>query len=157
MKQLGELGQGDVLFLSGSIPSSMPDDAYQKIMAMLDGRGVRIAVDATRDLLMKVLPYHPFLIKPNNHELGEIFGVELKDRQSVIPYGKKLQEMGAVNVLISMAGEGAVLIAENGDVYEEPAPKGKLINGVGAGDSMVAGFMAGYMEKQDYELSLIHI
>ena len=151
MKQLGELGQGDVLFLSGSIPSSMPDDAYQKIMAMLDGRGVRIAVDATRDLLMKVLPYHPFLIKPNNHELGEIFGVELKDRQSVIPYGKKLQEMGAVNVLISMAGEGAVLIAENGDVYEEPAPKGKLINGVGAGDSMVAGFMAGYMEKQDYE------
>lgn len=151
MKQLGELGQGDVLFLSGSIPSSMQDDAYQKIMAMLDGRGVRIAVDATRDLLMKVLPYHPFLIKPNNHELGEIFGVELKDRQSVIPYGKKLQEMGAVNVLISMAGEGAVLIAENGDVYEEPAPKGKLINGVGAGDSMVAGFMAGYMEKQDYE------
>ena len=151
MKQLGELGQGDVLFLSGSIPSSMPDDAYQKIMAMLDGRGVRIAVDATRDLLMKVLPYHPFLIKPNNHELGEIFGVELKDRQSVIPYGKKLQKMGAVNVLISMAGEGAVLIAENGDVYEEPAPKGKLINGVGAGDSMVAGFMAGYMEKQDYE------
>ena len=137
MKQLGELGQGDVLFLSGSIPSS--------------GRGVRIAVDATRDLLMKVLPYHPFLIKPNNHELGEIFGVELKDRQSVIPYGKKLQKMGAVNVLISMAGEGAVLIAENGDVYEEPAPKGKLINGVGAGDSMVAGFMAGYMEKQDYE------
>ena len=101
---------------------------------MLDGRGVRIAVDATRGLLMKVLPYHPFLIKPNNHELGEIFGVELKDRQSVIPYGKKLQEMGAVNVLISMAGEGAVLIAENGDVYEEPAPKGKLINGVGAGD-----------------------
>ena len=151
MEKLDTLKEGDVLFLAGSIPSSMPDDAYQKIMAMLDGRGVRIAVDATRDLLMKVLPYHPFLIKPNNHELGEIFGVELKDRQSVIPYGKKLQEMGAVNVLISMAGEGAVLIAENGDVYEEPAPKGKLINGVGAGDSMVAGFMAGYMEKQDYE------
>ena len=151
MKQLGELGEGDVLFLSGSIPSSMPDDAYQKIMAMLDGRGVRIVVDATRDLLMKVLPYHPFLIKPNNHELGEIFGVKLDTRQSVIPYGKKLQEMGAVNVLISMAGEGAVLIDENGRVYEEPAPKGKLINGVGAGDSMVAGFMAGYMEKQDYQ------
>lgn len=90
---------------------------------------------------MKVLPYHPFLIKPNNHELGEIFGVKLDTRQSVIPYGKKLQEMGAVNVLISMAGEGAVLIEENGRVYEEPAPKGKLINGVGAGDSMVAGFM----------------
>ena len=105
MGQLGDLGEGDVLFLSGSIPASMPDDAYQKIMAMLDGRGVSIVVDATRDLLMKVLPYHPFLIKPNNHELGEIFGVQLDTRQSVIPYGKKLQEMGAVNVLISMAGE----------------------------------------------------
>ena len=150
MGQLGDLGEGDVLFLSGSIPASMPDDAYQKIMAMLDGRGVSIVVDATRDLLMKVLPYHPFLIKPNNHELGEIFGVQLDTRQSVIPYGKKLQEMGAVNVLISMAGEGAVLIAENGQVYEEPAPVGKLINGVGAGDSMVAGFMAGYMKEHDY-------
>lgn len=153
MGQLGDLGEGDVLFLSGSIPASMPDDAYQKIMAMLDGRGVSIVVDATRDLLMKVLPYHPFLIKPNNHELGEIFGVQLGTRQSVIPYGKKLQEMGAVNVLISMAGEGAVLIAENGQVYEEPAPVGKLINGVGAGDSMVAGFMAGYMKEHDYRFA----
>lgn len=153
MGQLRDLGEGDVLFLSGSIPASMPDDAYQKIMAMLDGRGVSIVVDATRDLLMKVLPYHPFLIKPNNHELGEIFGVQLGTRQSVIPYGKKLQEMGAVNVLISMAGEGAVLIAENGQVYEEPAPVGKLINGVGAGDSMVAGFMAGYMKEHDYRFA----
>lgn len=150
MKQLGELGQGDVLFLSGSIPSSMPDDAYQKIMAMLDGRGVRIAVDATRDLLMKVLPYHPFLIKPNNHELGEIFGVELKDRESVIPYAKKMQEMGAANVLVSMAGEGAVLAAANGKMYLAPAPKGKLVNGVGAGDSMVAGFLAGWLKEKDY-------
>ena len=100
-----------------------------------------IVVDATRDLLMNVLKYHPFLIKPNNHELGEIFGVPLKTREEVIPYGRKLQEKGARNVLISMAGEGAVLIAE----------KGTLVNGVGAGDSMVAGFMAGWMEKQDYE------
>ena len=150
MKQLGELGQGDVLFLSGSIPSSMPDDAYQKIMAMLDGRGVRIAVDATRDLLMKVLPYHPFLIKPNNHELGEIFGVELKDRQSVIPYGKKLQKMGAVNVLVSMAGDGAILVTKDGKVYETMPPKGKVVNSVGAGDSMVAGFIAGYLEDGSY-------
>ena len=142
-------GQGPVIG-TDSIPSSMPDDAYQKIMAMLDGRGVRIIVDATRDLLLKVLPYHPFLIKPNNHELGEIFGVKLDTRDSVVPYGKKLQVMGAVNVLISMAGEGAVLIAEDGQIYQEPAPAGKLVNGVGAGDSMVAGFMAGYMEKQDY-------
>lgn len=151
MAQLDQLREGDVLFLSGSIPGSMPDDAYQKIMEMLDGRGVQIVVDATQDLLLKVLPYHPFLIKPNNHELGDIFGVVLKTREEVVPYGRKLQEMGAKNVLISMAGEGAVLIAEDGSVYSEPAPKGTLVNGVGAGDSMVAGFMAGYMEKQDYE------
>lgn len=150
MEKLNTLGDGDVLFLSGSIPASMPDDAYQKIMEMLDGRGVRIAVDATKDLLMNVLPYHPFLIKPNNHELGEIFGVELKTRKSVVPYAEKLQEMGAQNVLVSMAKEGAVLVSADGKIYDAPAPKGTLINGVGAGDSMVAGFMAGYMEKQDY-------
>jgi len=151
MEQLERLGEGDVLFLSGSIPASMPDDAYQKIMERLDGKGVQIVVDATKDLLLNVLPYRPFLIKPNNHELGEIFEVELKTREAVVPYGRKLQEMGAQNVLISMAGEGAVLIAADGQVYDAPAPKGKLVNGVGAGDSMVAGFMAGWMEKQDYE------
>lgn len=151
MERLNTLGQGDTLFLSGSIPVSMPDDAYQKIMEQLDGRGVRIIVDATRELLMNVLPYHPFLIKPNNHELGEIFDVKLETREAVVPYGLKLQEMGAQNVLISMAGEGAVLVSADGKVYEAPAPKGKLINGVGAGDSMVAGFVAGYMEKSDYE------
>ena len=151
MEKLDTLKKGDVLFLAGSIPSSMPDDTYEKIMERLDGRGVMIVVDATRDLLVNVLKYHPFLVKPNNHELGEIFGVELKTRQDVIPYGKKLQEKGARNVLISMAGEGAVLVAENGQVFEKPAPKGKLINGVGAGDSMVAGFMVGWMERQEYE------
>ena len=149
-EKLDALTESDVLILAGSIPSSMADDAYQKIMEMLDGKGVRIVVDATRDLLMKVLPYHPFLIKPNNHELGEIFSVELKTRESVVPYAKQLQEKGAQNVLVSMAGEGAVLVAASGEVFEAPAPKGKLINGVGAGDSMVAGFMAGYMEKEDY-------
>lgn len=151
MTQLDELGEGDVLFLSGSIPASMPDDAYQKIMERLDGKGVQIIVDATKDLLMNVLPHHPFLIKPNNHELGEIFETELKSREAVVPYAKKLQEMGAQNVLISMAGEGAVLVAADGTVYDAPAPKGTLVNSVGAGDSMVAGFMAGWMEKQDYE------
>ena len=151
MKRLDRLGEGDVLFLSGSIPASMPDDAYQKIMERLEGRGVQIIVDATKDLLMKVLEYHPFLIKPNNHELGEIFDVELRTREEVIPYAKKLQEKGAVNVLVSMAGEGAVFIDANGDVHMAPAPRGTLVNGVGAGDSMVAGFMAGWLEKQDYE------
>ncbi|XCP84983.1 1-phosphofructokinase [Roseburia hominis] len=151
MAQLDRLGEGDVLFLSGSIPASMPDDAYQKIMERLEGKKIQIVVDATRELLMNVLPYRPFLIKPNNHELGEIFDVELRSREEVVPYGRKLQEMGTQNVLISMAGEGAVLIAADGKVYDAPAPKGKLVNGVGAGDSMVAGFMAGWLKKQDYE------
>ena len=151
MTGLDTLKSGDVLFLSGSIPASMPDDMYQRVMKRLDGRGIQIVVDATKDLLMNVLPYHPFLIKPNNHELGEIFGVELKTREEVIPYGKKLQEMGAQNVLVSMAGEGAVLIAADGQIFSAPAPKGTLVNAVGAGDSMVAGFMAGWMESSDYE------
>lgn len=150
MTRLDEMGEGDVLFLSGSIPASMPDDTYQKIMERLKGKGVLISVDATQELLLKVLPYHPFLIKPNNHELGEIFSVELKTRESVVPYGKKLQEMGAENVLISMAGEGAVLIASDGQIYDAPVPKGTLKNGVGAGDSMVAGFMAGWLERKEY-------
>ena len=150
MEKLDKLGSEDVLVLGGSIPSSMPDDMYRKIMARLNGRGVQVVVDATKDLLLNVLEYHPFLIKPNNHELGEIFQVELKTREEVVPYGRRLQEMGAQNVLISMAGEGAVLIAGDGQVFQTPAPRGKLINGVGAGDSMVAGFLAGWMEQQDY-------
>ena len=151
MDKLNQLKEGDVLVLAGSIPSSMSDNIYRDIMADLKDRGVMIVVDATKDLLLNVLEYHPFLIKPNNHELGEIFDVKLTTREEVIPYGRKLQEKGARNVLISMAGEGAVLVAENGQVFEKPAPKGTLVNGVGAGDSMVAGFMAGWMEKQDHE------
>lgn len=150
MDKLDVLKKGDVLILAGSIPGSMPDDIYRKIMEKLDGRDVMIAVDATKDLLVNVLEYHPFLIKPNNHELGEIFGVELKTREEVVPYAKKMQEMGAVNVLVSMAGEGAVLAAADGSIHAAPAPKGRLVNGVGAGDSMVAGFIAGWMEKKDY-------
>ena len=151
MDKLNQLKEGDVLVLAGSIPSSMSDNIYRDIMADLKDRGVMIVVDATKDLLLNVLEYHPFLIKPNNHELGEIFDVKLTTREEVIPYGRKLQEKGARNVLLSMAGEGAVLIAEDGQVFDAPAPKGKLINGVGAGDSMVAGFVAGWIEKQDYE------
>ena len=149
--KLNQLKEGDVLVLAGSIPSSMSDNIYRDIMADLKDRGVMIVVDATKDLLLNVLEYHPFLIKPNNHELGEIFDVKLTTREEVIPYGRKLQEKGARNVLVSMAGEGAVLIAEDGQVFDAPAPKGKLINSVGAGDSMVAGFVAGWIEKQDYE------
>lgn len=151
MSQLERLKQDDTLILAGSIPSSMPDDIYQKIMERLKDRGVRIAVDATKDLLLNVLEHHPFLIKPNNHELGEIFGVTISERSEVAPYARMMQEKGAVNVLVSMAGKGAVLLAEDGSVYEAEAPEGILKNGVGAGDSMVAGFIAGYGESKDYE------
>ena len=150
MKKLDVLGKGDVLVLAGSIPVSLPDDIYSRILEGLEGKGVTFVVDATGELLLNVLKYHPFLIKPNNHELGDIFDVELKTREEVVPYGRKLQEMGAKNVLISMAGEGAVLVAEDGSVYDAPAPKGVLVNAVGSGDSMVAGFTAGWMEKRDY-------
>ncbi len=149
--KLDALQKDDILVISGSIPSSLPDDMYERIMARLENRGVQVLVDATNTLLLKVLQYHPFLIKPNHHELSEIFGVSLHTREEIIPYAKNLQEMGARNVLVSMAGEGAVFLSEDGLVYESPAPKGTVINSVGAGDSMVAGFLAGYLETQDYE------
>ena len=148
--QLDRLQEGDVLALSGSIPSSMPETIYMDIMKYLDGRGIAIAVDATNDLLVKVLPYHPFVIKPNNHELGEIFHTEIKTKDEVAYYARKLQEQGARNVLVSMAGDGAVLVTEDGEEYRASAPKGILRNSVGAGDSMVAGFLAGYLRKKDY-------
>ncbi len=151
LEKLNTLKNGDTLILAGSIPSSLPDSLYSDIMKMLADRDIMIAVDATKDLLINVLEHKPFLIKPNNHELGEIFGVTLKTRDDVVPYAKKLQEKGAKNVLISMAGEGAVLITETGDVLMSEAPKGTVKNSVGAGDSMVAGFVAGWYEKHDYK------
>ena len=150
LRKLDILGEGDILVLAGSIPASMPADMYSTIMERLQHKNVTFIVDATKDLLINVLKYKPFLIKPNNHELGELFDVKLTTREEVIPYGKKLQKQGARNVLISMAGKGAVLVAEDGSVYEAPAPKGTLVNAVGAGDSMVAGFTAGWIEKKDY-------
>ncbi len=149
--QLERLGAEDTLVLAGSIPAVMPDTMYSDIMERLKDRRIRIVVDATGDLLVNVLKYHPFLIKPNNHELGEIYGVTLSTRDEVIPYAERLRQEGARNVLISMAGEGAVLVAEDGQVYRSEAPQGKVLNSVGAGDSMVAGFLAGYLSTGDYE------
>ncbi len=153
-EKLDRLTAGDVLVLSGSIPKSIDDDIYERIMESLDGRGVRIVVDATKDLLINVLPYHPFLIKPNNHELGEMFGVTLHGPEEIIDYGKRLQEKGAKNVLISMAGDGAILITEEEEVFRMGVPKGRVKNSVGAGDSMVAGFMAGYLENGSFQHAL---
>lgn len=150
-KQLDTLTKEDVLVLAGSIPSVLPATIYRDIMAKLREKEVMIVVDATKDLLVNVLEYHPFLIKPNNYELGEIFDVTIKDKADVITYGKKLQEMGARNVLVSMAGDGAVLVAEDGTTYQTEAPEGKVKNSVGAGDSMVAGFVYGYLTEKSYK------
>lgn len=149
--KLDVLGQDDTLVISGSVPNTLPSDMYEQVMERLAGRGVRIVVDAERDLLTRVLPYRPFLVKPNNHELGDIFGVTLKTRDEVVPYARRMQEMGAQNVLVSMAGEGGVLAAADGQVYQSPAAKGTVVNSVGAGDSCVAGFLAGLMETGSYQ------
>ena len=141
---------GDILILSGSIPKCLSDDIYSEIMEKLADKNIEIVVDATGDLLMKVLKHKPFVIKPNNHELAEMFHVKLFGTQDIVKYAKKLQEMGAKNVLISMAGDGALYICENGKVYFSNAPKGRVKNSVGAGDSMVAGFVAGYEKTKDY-------
>ena len=150
-EKLDRLQKGDALVLAGSIPKCLPDSIYSNIMERLQEKGILFVVDATKDLLLNVLQYKPFLIKPNNHELGEIFGVELRTREDVVPYARKLQEKGARNVLVSMSGEGAVLVDETGSVHALPAPKGILVNAVGAGDSMVAGFLAGWTQKGDYD------
>lgn len=149
-RRLDTLAEGDILVLAGSIPDVMPNSMYMDIMTHLQEKKLKIVVDATRDLLVNVLCHRPFLVKPNNHELGEIFGVTLRDKAEVVTYGRRLKEMGARNVLVSMAGDGAVLIAEDGNIFMAQAPKGELKNSVGAGDSMVAGFLAGYLESGSY-------
>lgn len=149
-RKLDQLKEGDILVVSGSIPATLPSDIYERILARLEGRGILTVVDATRDLLCKVLPYRPFLIKPNNLELGEIFDRELKSDQEILDCAAQLQERGARNVLVSMAGDGSLLLDETGASHRLGVPKGKVRNSVGAGDSMVAGFLAGWLEKGDY-------
>lgn len=151
--KLDGLQDGDVLVLAGSIPKTLPSDIYERIIASLEGRKVKVVVDATKDLLLNVLKFKPFLIKPNNFELGEMFGVELKTEDEIIEYARRLKDMGAVNVLISMAGDGAILVDENDKVHKCGVCKGKVKNSVGAGDSMVAGFVAGSVNG-DYEYAL---
>ncbi len=151
MNRLRRLESGDVLVLAGSIPAGISDNIYKDIMDMLKDKGVQIVVDATSRLLTNVLEYNPFFIKPNQHELGDIFNVTLNTQEEVIPYALKLKKMGAVNVCVSMGGKGAILVADDGNVYKAKAPDGILKNSVGAGDSLVAGFLSGWIEKKDYE------
>lgn len=154
LEKLDGIKQGDFLVLAGSIPNTLPDDIYERILSRLDGRGINFVVDATGDLLKNVLKYKPFLIKPNHHELGDLFGVEAKSEQDIVFYAKKLQEMGARNVLVSRAKDGATLIDEQKNVTTFENVEGELVNSVGCGDSMVGGFLAGWIEKGDYSYAL---
>ena len=153
-KKLDQLKDGDILVLAGSIPNTLPEDMYEKIISYLSNKNIKFVVDATKNLLINVLKYHPFLIKPNNHELEEIFNVKLNGEEDIINHAKKLQDMGALNVLISLAGDGAILLTEDGQILKNKAPKGEVKNSVGAGDSMVAGFIAGYIKEKDYKYAL---
>ena len=153
-EKLDKLEKGDILILAGSIPKSLPADIYARILEKMSAKGVSAAVDATGKLLLNVLEYKPFVVKPNNFELGDMFGVELHGTDEVIEYAKKLRSMGAVNVLVSMAGDGAVLVDENDQVHVCGVCSGTVKNSVGAGDSMLAGFIAGYSEKHDYGYAL---
>lgn len=154
LRKLDGIKSGDYLILAGSIPNTLPDDIYEQILERVGDRNINCVVDATGDLLKNVLKYRPFLIKPNHHELGDLFSVQIKSDDDIVKYSKKLQEMGAKNVLVSMAKDGAMLTDENGCVHKIGNAKGKLINSVGCGDSMVAGFTAGYIKTADYSYAL---
>ncbi len=152
-EKLDRLQRGDVLVLAGSIPPSLPDSIYRQILKRLDGRGILSVVDATRELLREVLPYHPFLIKPNSQELSEIFGRRLDSDAERRRCARQLQEQGARNVLVSMAGEGSLLLDETGCFHRLGVPKGTVRNSVGAGDAMVAGFLAGWLQDRNYAVA----
>ncbi len=152
--QLEKLSSNDILVLAGSIPPSLSDNFYEEIMKQLSTKNVKIIVDARNNLLLNVLKYRPFLIKPNHHEISEIFKKEIKTIDELIFHGNKLKEMGAQNVLISMGGDGAILITESNEIYRSNIPKGTLKNSVGSGDSMVGGFITGYLKTNDYKEAL---
>lgn len=152
-EKLDALRDGDVLVLAGSIPDSLPSDIYEKILARLSRQKIKVVADATKGLLLNMLKYRPFLIKPNVHELGELFGAAISGTDEIISFAKRLKEMGAVNVLVSMAGDGAILLDERDRVHRCGVCRGTVKNSVGAGDSMVAGFVAG-SESGDYEYAL---
>lgn len=153
-KKIENLENGDCLVLAGSIPKSLPDNIYEKIIEKLNGRGIDFVVDATGDLLKNVLKYKPFMIKPNHHELGEIFSTEIKTLGDIKKYGKMLQDMGARNVLVSRGKDGAALLDENGNIHTMGNVLGKITSSVGCGNSMVAGFIAGYCKTKDYAYAL---
>ncbi|MBR3173502.1 MAG: 1-phosphofructokinase [Eubacterium sp.] len=154
MMKVDHIQDGDTLVLAGSIPNTLPDDTYERMLERISDKDVRIVVDATKQLLVNSLKYKPFLIKPNKQELSEIFDVDVQTKEDIITYAKKLQDMGARNVLISLGGDGAMLVDEDGQIHEAGVIKEKVVNTVGSGDSMVAGFVAGYEMKNSYSYAL---
>ncbi len=150
-EQLDELDEDDILVIAGSIPAELPDSLYRDIACRMQEKGVRLVVDAEKNSLLKTLPYHPFLIKPNKTELEAFFGDTIKNKKQAVGYAYMLQEMGAENVIVSLGQDGAVCVTKNGMVYKARAPKGELVSSVGAGDSMVAGFLAGFLDSGSYE------
>jgi 1-phosphofructokinase len=154
LKKIDRIENGDTLVLAGNVPNTMPDDVYERILQRISDKDVRIVVDATKNLLLNSLKYKPFLIKPNRQELSEIFSVEISSEEDTEKYAKELQKMGAQNVLISLGGEGAMLIDEFGQKHKAGVLKEKVVNTVGSGDSMVAGFVAGYEMQHSYSYAL---
>ena len=154
MMKVDHIQDGDTLVLAGSIPNTLPDDTYERMLERISEKDVRIVVDATKQLLVNSLKYKPFLIKPNKQELSEIFDVDVQTKEDIVTYAKKLQDMGARNVLISLGGDGAMLVDEDGQIHEAGVIKEKVVNTVGSGDSMVAGFVAGYEMKNSYSYAL---
>jgi 1-phosphofructokinase len=152
--QLDKIGEGDTLVLSGSVPKCLGADTYAAILQRLQGRGIRTVVDAAGSSLRSVLPYGPFLVKPNHHELADFFGIRMNTEEDILNAAEKMQKMGARNVLVSMAGDGALLLDETRCVHRINCPQGEVVNSDGAGDSMVAGFLAGYLRTDDYGYAL---
>ena len=154
LQKIDTLKDGDYLVLAGSVPKAIPEDIYVRILERLKDKDIRFVVDTTGNSLLEILKYKPFLIKPNHHELGDLFGVKTETEEEIIEYANKLKSMGAQNVLVSRAGDGAILVDRNGEVSKAPRIEGKLISSVGCGDSMVAGFIAGYIKENNYEYAL---
>ena len=154
LNKVDRINDGDTLVIAGNVPNTMPDDVYERILERIKGKKVRIVVDATKKLLLNSLKYKPFLIKPNRQELSEIFETEISTETDIEKYAKELQKMGAQNVLISLGGDGAMLIDEFGEKHKQGVLKEKVINTVGSGDSMVAGFIAGYEKEHSYPYAL---
>lgn len=154
LNKVDRIKDGDTIVIAGNVPNTMPDDVYERILERIKGKKVRIVVDATKKLLLNSLKYKPFLIKPNRQELSEIFETEISTEADIEKYAKELQKMGAQNVLISLGGDGAMLIDEFGEKHKQGVLKEKVVNTVGSGDSMVAGFIAGYEKEHSYPYAL---